>query len=216
MSLYAWAVLWILVMYPSAPAVTVSEENTQEKTVNDSIQQVKTIQNMTVNPIFEFDKKSEPWQIINDGVMGGLSSSRFTLEKDLARFEGSVSLENNGGFASIRSRPRDRDVSPFQGILLRVRGDGKRYTLRLRNTSALDGISYQTHFTTVPDQWIMVRLPFEAFQPVFRGRLVRNAEPLDLKSVKTFGVLIADRQAGEFRLEIAWIKAYIAEAEEGG
>lgn len=70
MSLYAWAVLWILVMYPSAPAVTVSEENTQEKTVNDSIQQVKTIQNMTVNPIFEFDKKSEPWQIINDGVMG--------------------------------------------------------------------------------------------------------------------------------------------------
>lgn len=179
----------------------------------NSVQVIKEAQDMDSTPIMDFDEKSDPWRTINDGVMGGMSSSNFSVKKGVARFEGTVSLENNGGFASVRSRPQDYDLSPFRGMLLRVRGDGKRYAFRLRTTSAFDGISYEARFKTVPDRWITVRIPFEAFQPVFRGRLVRDAEPLDLHSVKTFGFLISDKQTGKFRLDLDWLKAYMPDAE---
>jgi Complex I intermediate-associated protein 30 (CIA30) len=162
-------------------------------------------ENATV--VMDFAEKSGKWRIINDGVMGGLSSSRFRIVKRVAVFEGDVSLENNGGFASVRSEPGKHDLSEAEGILIRVRGDGKRYAFRMRTTGAFDGISYEARFKTVAGEWKTIQLPFKAFRPVFRGRLIRDAAPLDPKLIKTFGILISDKQAGKFRLEIDWIKA---------
>ena len=56
--------------------------------------------------LFDFDseEKSGQWYIVNDGVMGGISESEITLNDDgTATFRGDVSLENNGGFASVRA-----------------------------------------------------------------------------------------------------------------
>jgi len=216
MSAYAQAVSCLLVTFLCAGAAIALEVSSPAEEAKNSVQQVKEAQDMALSPLIDFDKESEPWRIVNDGVMGGLSSSSFTVKRGIARFAGTVSLENNGGFASVRSQPEEHDLSAFEGMLLRVRGDGKRYALRLRNTSAFDGVSYQVRFTTVLDQWILIRVPFETFQPVFRGRLVRSADPLDLKGVKTFGFLISDKQAGDFHLEIDWVKAYMPDAEESG
>ena len=208
---------FILMIFLCGKMTTASEKISPGNSENAGVRQVTETDNMVLKPIFEFDKDSEPWQVINDGVMGGgLSSSRFSVAEGFACFQGSVSLENNGGFASARSQPQEHDLSPFQGVLLRVRGDGKRYALRLRNSSDFDGVSYQAHFVTVSGQWISLLLPFESFKPVFRGRLVQNAEPLDLKSVKTFGFLISDKQAGGFRLDISSVKAYLPADEEDG
>ena len=43
------------------------------------------------------------WIIVNDNVMGGISNSSLSLnnENNLV-FNGNVSLDNNGGFASVR------------------------------------------------------------------------------------------------------------------
>jgi len=41
--------------------------------------------------------------IVNDGVMGGVSQSGLRHDPQGMIFEGQVSLENNGGFASMRS-----------------------------------------------------------------------------------------------------------------
>lgn len=162
----------------------------------------------------DFGPQSPEWRCINDSVMGGVSSSRFRIEDGLAVFQGAVSLDNNGGFASARSQPREYGLSNSHILQLRVRGDGRRYAFRLRTTAAFDGISYQARFDTKAGKWTVVDFSLEAFEPVFRGRRVRKADPLDLKSVKTFGVLISDKQVGPFRLEIDWIKARVAESEE--
>jgi len=45
------------------------------------------------------------WQVVNDDVMGGVSASNFGVTNGAAVFRGAVSLENNGGFASVRSSP---------------------------------------------------------------------------------------------------------------
>jgi monofunctional biosynthetic peptidoglycan transglycosylase len=214
MSDLAQTIPWVFVMVVCGAVENASEESPPKGDAAQSVQVSKETQEMELVPVMDFDEESEPWRTINDGVMGGVSSSGFLVKEGIARFEGTVSLENNGGFASVRSRSRDYDISLFQGMVLRVRGDGKRYAFRLRTTSGFDGISYEARFKSVADQWITVRMPFKAFQPVFRGRVIRDAEPLDLKSVKTFGFLISDKQTGKFRLEIDWVNAYMPDVEE--
>ena len=101
-------------------------------------------------------QRHEAWPNIDDPVMGGRSRSRMSLEDGVAVFAGAVSLENNGGFASVRSRPAEHPLAGFEGVALRVRGDGKTYKMRLRATETFDGVSYQASFATQPGRWIEI------------------------------------------------------------
>lgn len=157
--------------------------------------------------VIDFGAETEPWRSIDDVVMGGRSSSGMEIEDGVGVFQGEVSLKNNGGFASVRSLPEAADLSAFEGVSLRVRGDGKRYAVRLRTTDAVDGVSYQVKVRPPAGEWHDVTLRFDEFEPVFRGRLVRGHPTLDPRHLRTFGLLIADAQEGEFRLEIMWIDA---------
>jgi monofunctional biosynthetic peptidoglycan transglycosylase len=158
---------------------------------------------------FNHPDRAGTWRIINDGVMGGLSTSAFVLTEDsTAVFRGEVSLENNGGFASVRSEPAAHGVEDAAGYRLRVRGDGRRYSFRLRTNDRFDGVAYQVLFETTPDAWMTVELPVSGFTPTYRGRRVVDAPPLNPAAVRQLGFLIGDKQEGPFRLEIARIEAY--------
>lgn len=164
---------------------------------------------MNAKTLFDFrhEETAGRWQRLNDTVMGGVSSSDMGLTGEHAVFAGELSLENNGGFASVRSRPEKMDLSEFDAIALRVRGDGKRYALRLRTDDGWDGIAYHAAFDTDAGEWIDVVIPFDDFQPQFRGRRVPQAGPLDPAAIHTVGIMITDRQEGDFQLELAWIQA---------
>lgn len=146
------------------------------------------------------------WQSIDDIVMGGRSASRVECRDGTLRFQGNVSLENNGGFASIRSPALTADLERHVGVRLRVKGDGKTYKLNLRTDSGFDDVQYQQAFTTGTD-WEDIDLAFSGFVPRFRGREIA-APPLDPAQIITVGLLISDRQAGPFRLEVASMEAY--------
>jgi monofunctional biosynthetic peptidoglycan transglycosylase len=158
---------------------------------------------------FRGQDEAARWRKVNDVVMGGLSQSEMVFtSRDTAIFRGRVSLENYGGFASVRTTPQDYDVGGDEGLVVRVKGDGHRFRLRLRTNDRFDGPAYQVDFDTVADAWITVRAPFSAFVPTFRGRPLRDAPPLDSAQIRQIGFLIADKQAGPFQLEIDWISAY--------
>jgi monofunctional biosynthetic peptidoglycan transglycosylase len=146
------------------------------------------------------DMSPGPWQAINDGVMGGISSGRMEQSGDGLRFEGQLSLENNGGFASVR-RPIDDDLSKATGVRLRVRGDGRTYQFRLRQDSRFDGVAWRAEFSTNGD-WQTVTLTFDEFIPVFRGRRVPDAGPVVPAAIRQIGFMLADKTAGAFALEI--------------
>jgi monofunctional biosynthetic peptidoglycan transglycosylase len=149
------------------------------------------------------------WQTINDVVMGGVSDSSFKATTNYtAIFSGTVSLENNGGFASVRSPARSINLHDYDGILLRVKGDGKNYKCSLRLDRSFDGINYQTTFTASKNIWKEIRLPFSAFKPTYHGRTLTDRPALDPSKIQTVGFLISDKQEGPFTLEIEWIKAY--------
>ena len=83
------------------------------------------------------DPNGVDWEVVNDGVMGGLSKGNFTIsDEGILNFSGTLSLENNGGFTSIRSEGIDRNLSKDLGILLKARGDGRTYTIRLESSSS--------------------------------------------------------------------------------
>lgn len=155
--------------------------------------------------VVDFAAGVEPWPSIDDVVMGGRSESAMTIEGGSAVFAGEVSLADGGGFASVRSAAAARDLSAYDGLVLWVRGDGRRYRFRVRTSHAFDGVSYQAGFPTEPGCWLDVLLPFSAFEPVMRGRPVAGHPPLDPARVTTFGLMVADRQEGPFRLEVQWI-----------
>ena len=151
-------------------------------------------------PWVEMDMALEPWQAINDGVMGGVSRGRMVAADQGLRFEGELSLENNGGFASVR-RPVDADLSASTGVRLRLRGDGRTYQFRLRLDGRWDGIAWRAEFPTT-GEWQTVELSYEGFTPVFRGRHVPDAGPVVPADIRQVGFMLADKTPGPFALEI--------------
>ncbi|MBK7644411.1 MAG: CIA30 family protein [Planctomycetes bacterium] len=149
------------------------------------------------------------WSAIDDVVMGGVSSSALVASAEgSALFTGTLSLEHGGGFASVRSPEALRALGGQRGLQLRVRGDGRRYQLRVRTIRGFDGITYQHAFDTRAGEWIELQLAFADFVPVFRGRVVADAPALDPGAILTLGLMIADRQAGSFRLELESLRAW--------
>jgi len=162
--------------------------------------------------IFDFQTatNSTAWQVVNDDVMGGVSTSQFlNLTNGGAVFSGVVSLENNGGFASVRSSPLRENLRGSDAFVLRVRGDGRRYKFTVRTETGFDAPNYQAEFTTKRGEWEEHRLSFKDFVPTFRGRVLTDLPPLSAAKIASLGLLISDKQSGPFRLEIHWIKAAI-------
>ena len=161
--------------------------------------------------VFDFNTDSdvESWIVVNDGVMGGVSQGELVSTKDgAALFRGNLSLDNSGGFASVRTYLPDRLPAPCHGLSVRVRGDGRRYRLRARTDTRFDGVAYQSAFATEPGSWITVRLPIRDFQPTYRGRVLHGEPGLDPGRIRQIGFMTADRLAGPFELEIDWAKSY--------
>ena len=158
--------------------------------------------------IFNFDNSpQEPdWVGVNDGVMGGRSSGGPTIADGKLLFSGELSLANNGGFSSARSERRDFDLSDAVAVVLRVRGDGRRYKLRLATDARFQGVSvsYSASFDTIAGEWLEVRLPLASLEPTVRGRILQGPA-FDASKVREIGFLISDKQERPFSLEVDWI-----------
>ena len=141
------------------------------------------------------------WTAIDDRVMGGVSRSWLRFDPaGHACFEGTVSLDRGGGFASVRAAALPIGGPATQGWRLDVLGDGRRYRLSLFVGDGFDTSSYQAAFEPPAGRWTTVELPLEAFEARLRGRVVPGAPPLDPARVRQVGLLVGERQAGPFSL----------------
>jgi len=165
----------------------------------------------TNRTLFDFSRSDEigRWQSVNDVVMGGRSESRLEATDDGAMaFTGRVSFENGGGFASIRSQADDFATAGTAGLQLTLRGDGQRYKISVRCDRDFDGVTYQASLPTTGEARQQVRIPWSALRPSYHGRLLTDQPPLDPARIQRFGILIADRQEGPFRLKLYRIETY--------
>jgi len=161
---------------------------------------------------FTPDSPDLSWYVQNDNGMGGRSEGGFEQAQGELIFAGSTNT-NGGGFSSIRTRPFELDLSNYDGIQLRVKGDGRRYTWQLQTDARWRGrrISYWADFDTTEGEWSTVDIPFSDFFPQFRGYKLDGPE-LDPAQMTEMGVYIYDKKDGPFELRLDSIQGYSADA----
>lgn len=165
----------------------------------------------TTNMLIDFtDKKAgHQMNVVNDGVMGGLSQGIIEMtQNDSLLFKGNISLQNNGGFSSFRIGGKLWDLSAWKGVEILVKGDGRTYGLRATTDEKFlrSSVSFTADFKTVKDEWVKLQIPFSKMKASWRGRkLDRNFDPAQIKGL---GIILADKQAGKFALEIKSISAW--------
>ena len=173
------------------------------------------------NSVVEFDPKETRdlgWSVVDDGVMGGLSKGSLAVTDDgVLKFSGNLSLENNGGFSSLRTDEVKLDLGNAAGLLARVKGDGRTYQMRFGTDARFRDmeVSFMAEFPTAKGKWTEVRIPFEKFQASFRGMKLEN-EKFDPAKIRRLGLLLGDKQAGPFELQVDWIRTYGSEASGPG
>ena len=169
-----------------------------------------TWRGQSVTEFSQEENEAFGWQVVNDGVMGGLSKGKIEMsDTGTMTFTGNLSLENNGGFSLARSERVDFNLSNDQGILLRVKGDGRTYEVRLESDAKFRSwpVSFSGKFETTKDEWQQVKIPFSSFKGGFRGRELPDAK-LDPSQIYRVGIIIADKQEGPFAVELDWIRTY--------
>jgi NADH dehydrogenase [ubiquinone] 1 alpha subcomplex assembly factor 1 len=159
----------------------------------------------TMKEIYTFStqKNIKEWRIVNDGVMGGISKSYLALtDANYGQFSGHVSLANNGGFASMQLNTAIELGEERECIVLRIKGDGKRYEFRLKGEIS-QSESYVHQFAT-SGEWENIKLPIREFYPQFRGRKL-NIPNFNFNTIEQMSFLIANKQEEDFEILIDWI-----------
>ncbi|WP_282147996.1 CIA30 family protein [Algibacter lectus] len=157
---------------------------------------------MQIDTIFKFENTSDitNWTVVNDAVMGGKSSGAFTLnETGHGVYTGHVSLENNGGFSSLRYRFNDISTEGFSKVILKIKGDGKNYQFRVKSKLS-DKHSYIALFST-SKTWEVIEISLADMYPAFRGRKL-DIPNFDANSIEEVAFLIGNKTAEDFKLEI--------------
>ncbi len=162
-----------------------------------------------LRPVIDFSgpEAAQKWQAVNDGVMGGVSDGRFRMtDAGKLEFFGTLSLENNGGFASVRTKPSELDLKAGDTIVVRVKGDGRDYVLNLYTKSRRRAFSYRAPLPTTKDEWTEVRVPLADFIPTAFGRRVQGMGAVEPSQINGLGFMLADKQPGTFQMQVEWVK----------
>lgn len=197
----------------------------------------------------DVDRFQRVWGELNDVVMGG-SSEAFATVITIPEDEGGKCVKlsgvvegEGGGFCSMRTRDfvTPLDLEGYAGVRVRVRGDGRRYKLILRDTDDFFALSWHAAFDTVEGRWVDVDFPFDDFVPVLRAETVREgtSEYRDLKTSRVYSLQLMFSKyeygvrdlnptfaSGPFALEVGGIRAFktpkvkeaaiVESAREGG
>ncbi|KAJ1426157.1 hypothetical protein SESBI_10554 [Sesbania bispinosa] len=178
---------------------------------------------------FEGDNYRQPsWGALDDVVMGGVSESTFQIDPSGSEnggptgvFKGVVSTANNGGFTSIRTKnfSEPEDLSAYDGLEFRLKGDGRRYKIIVRTSRDWDTVGYTAGFDTEKGKWQSIQVPFSSLRPIFRARTVSDAPPFDPNNVISLQLMFSKFEydgklnetfmEGPFELPVSSIRAYI-------
>ena len=162
-----------------------------------------------LQPLLDFvgPDAAQKWQAVNDGVMGGVSEGRFKITADKTmEFSGRLSLENNGGFASVRTKLSNFNIQGGDTLVVRVKGDGREYVLNIYTKTRRMAFSYRAPLPTTKDEWTEVSVPLDEFIPTSFGNRVQGMGPVEPDQINSLGFMLSDKKPGPFKLEVAWMK----------
>jgi hypothetical protein len=154
---------------------------------------------------FENSRQAGSWQIVLDGVMGGLSTGNIETTNGTMIFSGETSLRNNGGFSSMRAPVEKGIFKNSDSIKIRVKGDGRTWILGTRKGAGrMGGDSFWTRFDTKDGEWMTVTIPIDGMERHYFGQKMSGT--ITPEEVGALEFYMYDKKTGPFRLEIESIE----------
>lgn len=147
------------------------------------------------------------WFVVVDGVMGGRSSAALIATENSVVLSGDISLENRGGFASIRTPYGDYDLSEFTQLQIRYRSTGQSFAFTLSNFRRFYMPRFKHVLPNTYGAWDEVSVRFDNFKKMrFGDELGGGPTSAELKNIIRLGLISNDKIAGPFSLEVDYIK----------
>ncbi len=152
------------------------------------------------------EAKNNTWYAVNDGVMGGRSQGVVSYQDDVLHFEGSVSFENNGGFASVRSESFSRDLTVWSSVTIRYRCDGQSLNFGMNHYRQWYDPTYKVVLPVTNMKWKEVTFALKDFEEYRIGIPTGNRiDQNKLAQIIRFGIMTNDKKEGRFEAEIDFI-----------
>lgn len=156
--------------------------------------------------IFDFGtscNNCDDWFVVLDGVMGGLSEGDATMTENSMLFKGKVSLENNGGFASLRTSYGNYDLSTYEKISVRYRSTGQDFGITLTKYRQFWRANYKANLPITRGEWETVTFKLTDFDTYRLGRkLSGHPDTDDLSKIIRLGFISNTKAPTAFEIEI--------------
>jgi len=157
--------------------------------------------------VLEFGNKPgkiSDWVLISDNIMGGVSRSRVEYTDNSVQLSGVISLDNYGGFASLKTRFSKVDLSGYKGVRIRFRSTDQRFAFTLEDSQNWTRPNYKNEFRAQKDgTWETATIYFKDFKETVIGEPTgRKMDPSVLKNVVRMGIITTQKKEGAFSLEI--------------
>ncbi|MBT3173500.1 MAG: hypothetical protein HN336_01540 [Lentimicrobiaceae bacterium] len=168
-------------------------------------------QTISTNYVIDFGKSKQgnKWLVVNDGVMGGLSNSTANISNNYMNFEGTISLQNNGGFASVRSFKSNINLSDFTIMKVRYRSRGQKVSVRLLKNDAYYLPYFKTALETTSWVWKTTLIPLKNFKEYQLNRQTeKNLNSSDFNDIIRIGLIVSNKKQGNFEIDIDYIEFY--------
>lgn len=160
-----------------------------------------------------------------DKELGGFSNVNFDVDPHTKSgiFHGYLNLDlpkdrpdiTRSGYAMFRTKDQQEswlsgdsywDWSQFSSLVLRVKGDRRKYLVNIQaNTPLVTDLFQHRLFLNHPGDWETVVIPLNDFVMTNWG-VIQDGSELNKSEVKTVGIGLLDKQYGPFALNIDWIK----------
>lgn len=161
--------------------------------------------------VIDFGESAEDsWYAVNDTVMGGVSDGDVLFEEDSMIFEGEVSTDNNGGFASVRSPRDETDLSMYSRVLIRMKSEGQPFSMVIADNPLWYADQFKYDIVAPDEGWNTIEIPFESFElytlmggyPEPTGDVMSSE---DAEEIIHLELMSKQFENGAFRLEVDFI-----------
>ena len=163
----------------------------------------------TPNLMVDFGEKQEgsQWKVINDGVMGGLSKGKLLIKQETMLFQGNVSLDNYGGFTSMKSPFEKMDLSDFEKVKIRMTASGQTFSMTFETDETWFAPYFKAPLATISNEWQVIEVSLDQFKQYQLGQSDGRAiNKGDLANVFRLGIITSQKKAGTFELEVDYIR----------
>ena len=174
---------------------------------------IATVKASEQSLVFDFGNTSDRvqnWVLISDNIMGGISKASVKYTDNTVILQGDISLDNFGGFASLKTKFKAIDLSSYSGIKIRYKAVNQRFAFTLEETQNWTRPNYKKEFTSnKQDSWEIATINFKDFKEYVIGEPTGDYMNLEsLRNILRLGIISIEKKEGPFSLEIDYIEFF--------